>query len=112
MYVAEYSIDTAKDDNHIGDDLSKTHICKDGQIDEAGRTDAVTIGIGRAVANEIKAQLAFGGFDAAISFTGFGTEAANFCLWIDDGPFRNFLQGLLQEFNRFPHFQDANHVPV
>src|SRR5439155_23010423 len=74
--------------------------------------DTITIRVGGAVTDEIKAQLALGRFDAPVGLAGFGAEAAQLGLGVKDWSLGDVLQGLLQDLERLAHLQDANHVTV
>ena len=92
--------------------MPHAHVFQDRQVDKARRPDAVAIRIRPAVADEIKAELAFGRFDAAVSFAGLGPKPANLRLWVDDRAGRNVAQGLFQNLQGLAHFQEPNHVPI
>jgi hypothetical protein len=92
IHLSEDDIDAAEDRDHIGDVMAEAKILEDGEVDEAGGTNAVAIGVGRAVADEIEAELAFGRFDAAVGLAGLGAEVADLGLGSVMGPLgRSFM---------------------
>src|SRR6266568_6164985 len=76
IHFSQHDIHTAKNDHHVGDDMAQAHVFEDGQVDEARRAYVVTIGIGRAIADEVKSEFTFGRFDASVSLARLGTEPA------------------------------------
>ena len=44
IHLPEHNINAAQDNDDIRDGMAEAHIFEDGQVDEAGRADAVTIG--------------------------------------------------------------------
>src|SRR6266699_6807066 len=112
IHFSQHDIHTAKNDHHVGDDMAQAHVFEDGQVDEAWRTYVVTIRIGRAIADEVKSELAFGRFDASVSLARLGSEPAQLGFRIDDWPRREAAQGLLQDVHRLAHFEHPDHVTV
>src|SRR5438105_9936342 len=88
------------------------HVLEDGQIDQARRTDVIAIRTRRAVADEIKAQFAFWGFDPPISLAGLWLEGAQLRFGIHDGSGGDVFEGLVQNLQRLAHFQHSNHIPI
>src|SRR5437899_363843 len=112
IYLSQHDIHAAEDDDDIGYGLAEAHIFQDGQIDKARWTDAVAIRVRCSIANEVEAQLAFRRFDSPVRFTDFWAEPAQLRFRIHDRAGRQSRDGLLQDFQRFAHFEDADHVAV
>src|SRR4051812_4761278 len=105
VYLPEHDIHAAQNDHHVRDVVPDAHVFEEGEIDEAGRADAVAVGIRRTVADQIKTKLAFRTLDAAVGFAGLRAETAELRLGIDDRAFGNLRQRLLQDADRLAHFQ-------
>src|SRR5688572_7824867 len=71
IHLPQHNIHAAENDDDVRDVMPKAHVFEQRQVDEARRADAIPIRIRRAVADEIKAEFAFGSFDAAVRFAGF-----------------------------------------
>src|ERR1035438_9081682 len=78
VHLAEHNVHAAENDHGVGNPVAEAHVFEHRQIDEARRAHAVAIRIRRAVADQIKSELAFRAFDAAINFARLRTEAAQF----------------------------------
>src|ERR1022692_1247477 len=82
VHLTENNVHAAEDDHGVGNPVAEAHVFQNRQVDETRRAHAVTIWIRRAVADDVKAQLAFRRFDAAINFAGLWAEAAQLRLRI------------------------------
>src|SRR5205814_6251122 len=81
LHFAQYNINTAQDNHNVGYVLSQTHILQHGQVDKTGRADAITIGIGRTITNQIEPQFAFGDRKSTrLNSSHLGISYAVFCL--------------------------------
>src|SRR5204862_6275206 len=112
VHLPEHDVDAAENYDHVGDRMADAHIFENRQVDEAGRTHAIAVRVRRAVANYIKAEFTLGRFDAAVGFADLRPEVAKLGLGINDRPFGNVFERLLQNFQRFAHFQNTDHVAV
>ena len=74
IHFSHHDIDAAENDHHISDSVTEAHVFQHGEIDEARRTNAVAIRIWRAVADQIKSQLALRAFDPPVRFADRRTE--------------------------------------
>ena len=77
VHLAQHDVDAAEDDDDVGDVVAEAHVFEDGEIDQARRAHAVAVRVGRAVADEVEAELALGRLDAAVGLAGLGAEAAD-----------------------------------
>src|SRR5687767_4655467 len=66
IHFAHDDIDAAQDHHDVSHRMSEAKIFEDGEVDEAGRPDAVTIWIRTAIADQIKAELALWALDATV----------------------------------------------
>src|SRR5262249_42916731 len=82
------------------------------EIDEAWRADAVTIWIWAAVADQIKPELTFWRFNAAVDLPNRWAKSANFDLRIQHRSSLNLRKGLFQDRNALAHLQRAHHQPI
>src|ERR1017187_9019385 len=112
IHLAQHDVHAAQDDHGVRNPVAEAHVLQHGQIDEAGRSHAVAIRIGRTVADEIKAQFTLRGLDPPIGFTRLRTESPQFRLRVHDRSGRNVAQSLLQNFHALAHLQNADHVTV
>ena len=92
--------------------VPEAHVLEDREVDEGRRPHAVSVGVGPAVADEIKADLALGPLDASVGLARLRAESPQLGLRVHDRAAGNVAQRLAQDPDRLPHLEDAHHVPV
>src|SRR5215471_12587458 len=93
----------SENDHYVGHGVAEAQVLEHSEINETRRAHAVTIWVWRAVADQIKSELAFGGFNASISFTDRWTKRAEFDFGIHNWPRLNLGECLLENLNALPH---------
>ena len=58
VHLAQHNVHAAEDDDDVRHGPAQAHVFQHGQVDEARRSYAIPIRVRRAVADEIKSQLA------------------------------------------------------
>src|SRR5262249_26848324 len=94
---SHHDIDAAEDHHHVGHGMAQAKIFKHSEINKTWRTDPIAIRIWSAIANQIKSELAFRSFDAAVGFADGRTKRAELDFWINDGSRLNLRQRLLED---------------
>src|SRR3954470_20282073 len=92
--------------------MAETHVFEDGQVNQAGRSHPVAMGVRCAIANDIKAKFTFRALDSTVRFSSFGFESANLRLGIHNRPGRYFLESAIEDFNRLSHLEHPDHVAI
>src|SRR5262249_7916332 len=64
------------------------------------------------VADQMKTQFALRSFDAAVGLADLGPETAQLGLGIDDWSDGNIVKRAVENFHRFVHFEQADHVAI
>src|SRR5438045_3453312 len=99
-------------DHYIGHGVAEAEVFKHGQIDETRWAHPVAVRVWSTVTDQVEAELAFGPFDAAISFADRRTKSPDFHLRVDDRSRRNLFECLLQNHDALVHFQNAHHQSI
>src|SRR5262249_40644968 len=105
-------IDAAENYHHVGDGVAQTHVFEDSQVDKTWRAYPITIRIRSAVADQIKSELAFRRFDAAVCFANWRPERPGLHFRIQDRPGLNLGERLFQNFDALAHLQRAHHQSI
>src|SRR5436305_2045455 len=109
IHFPHHNIDASENNHYIGNGVTEAHIFENRKIDETRRTHTITIRVRSTVTDQIKTELAFGCFNAPISFADRRAKGANFHLRVDDGAGKNLLECLFQNSDALAHFQYAHH---
>src|SRR5271170_5037973 len=112
VHLAHHDVDTAQGDHRVRDVAAEAHVFKDSEMDKARRTHAVAVGVGRSIADEIKAELALRRFNAPIGLAWLGAQAAQFGLRIHDRTGWYAVDRLFQDFERLAHLEDSQHIAI
>src|ERR1051325_1828386 len=112
IHFAHHDIDAAEDYHYIGDGVTETQVLQHGEINEARRTNAITIWVRGAVADQKKPELTFWSLDPTVCFANRRTECAHLHFWIDDRAGRNLHERLFQDLHGLAHFQRSHHQAI
>src|SRR6185503_17835615 len=112
IHLAQDNIHASKNHDHIRYRVPQAHILKDGQVNETRSANVIAIWIQVPVADQIKAEFTLGRFNPPVSFSSLRLETAQLGFRIHDRASRNVLERLIQNLQRFPDFEDADHVAI
>src|SRR5262249_6477329 len=112
IHFSHYDIDAAKNYHHVSYSVTEAQVLKHGEIDETRRTNAVTMRVWRAVADQIKSELTFWSFDSTVRFANWRTKCAHFYFWIHNWARCNLRERLLQDLHALAHLQRPHHQAI
>ena len=92
--------------------MAETHVFENREINKTRRTHAVAIRIRAAIADQVKSELAFGRFNAAVRFAYRRAKRADLHFRIKDRTGLNLSERLFQNFDAFTHFERAHHQAI
>ena len=84
VHFAEDDVDAAENHHGVGEGVSEAHVLEQREVNEGGRTHAVAVRIGAAIADQVEPDLALGTLDATVGFAGFGAVPALLGLGVHD----------------------------
>src|SRR3954462_700621 len=103
IHFSHHDIYAAQNDHDVSHSVSNAHVFQNSEVDEAGRTNSISIRICRPIADQEKSKLALRSFDPAIGFSGGRTERAHLHLGIHDRARSDLGKGLLQNLDALAH---------
>src|SRR4029077_11771355 len=92
--------------------MAEAEVFQHGQIDETRWAHPVAVRVRSTVTDQVETELAFGRFNAPISFANRRTKGADFHLRVDDRAGSNLFERLLQNSDALARFQHAHHESI